>query len=477
MPPPRSPEEFAQMADRVSRQTGVPLEEVVSALQAELAAPSRPSFRERFRETALTIRRRLAAELPPIRLLPGLPPMTLPSPIPRKFLATALTPETPEALVRDVALMATGFGPLAKVPALAGAALRIGAPTLAAGGTAAVTGGEPGKAAGEALLLAGGGEALRLGGEQVLRGGRAISQLVRRQRIASVKDAADLGRTINETVEAFPTLRTSEDLLRLRDRRVGLHALGQSFDRMEAAVTQALGGANREISAPTLASASPQAQRRLAAIMNQLGLTDPSQIPPQMRPQLDQLPISEAFGLLKVLKARGRKAPVDVLGRPAREVARAAERELRDAITDPALVELYDKTVAEYGRGIGILELLEESKVVGSAAEGARTTLQALQNFLVENIENFSPTVFPKLWQAAARGAPIGSADVPPAAIRVFLPGLSRMLPGGAVNIPLLPSRFVGRSPVPPVPTPFLPSGAMTLPLATTFGREGESPP
>lgn len=432
----------------------------------ETPAPPAPSFREKFQGAMQSVSdplgRGIGAGFETLTGGRGTPSFLPPGTIERgagKFIAESVIPQTPE----QAALMALFAIPgLQAVPGLATVGKTVGKatstmprmltmPPVVGAGTAAATGGDVGDVAlgaGQGVM-AGGMAATTRGMQKGVRVFRMHETQAAQERVT----AREAPKILDAIMEDVPALRPGivgrspgESLILLRDPANSRRVLSRAFAATEQQIAQAV----PVIDLPQLGMAV-----RGQALAGQ-GLS-PQQI--AGNPQITQFSTAEAFEALRRVAADARRAQRGShQAFSLKQLDHAVDAEFRQALVAQGrqdLADLWKATSTEYRKGLGIGRLLEEMGATPGTSRRAIFDPDRLRQVLMENVEDFPPSVYPELYKAAFPGVEYGAGDVAKTigGQRVFFPG-GGPIAGGAINLPkfLLRER-VGITPPPPTPT------------------------
>lgn len=338
-------------------------------------------------------------------------------------------------------------------------------------GTEALTGGYP--AVGAALGL------IPPVVTAVTHGGQTIAGL-KRSRVTLERDFAqsqvDAARAIAGAGADVPALApvlarpsSAQALLLVRDPKVGLARLRGLFGRTEQAIAAS---GIQTLDLPELAIAT-----RGQALIQQ-GLVGGNTTPLQMLQQ-GNIPTAftpqEAMDALRQLAYNARKAPYGTPGFAVRELDRTADAEFRQALVTqgqrPDLARLFLQASVQYRKGLSLLRLLEEAQASPGHPQRVLFDADKMRATLVQNIEEYPPSLFPHLWRQLNLNAEIGSQSITQTlgGERVLLPMLAGT--GTSLSLPKLQFRNPVGTPAPYAPYPPYPAA---LGSAATTGIAAE---
>lgn len=302
-------------------------------------------------------------------------------------------------------------------PKLAQTAGLTGVGALASG----ATGGDPYKGAGEGLTAGTMG---------------AIFKSFSDRAMQKKNDALNFGKAIVQEVpwlkDLVPTTKATGGgeigpLLAVRSAledggMQGQRLLSQRFEPVKEKIFAAI-GPDTPIEVPALDTSS--ATRILKNLGNQTtgGRIDAStaqfvyeQAKKQGMFQSSSMTIGRAFDELLKAKALANNAPDGATGWTARERARSIQEQINALVQEhggPELLAEYKDAMRQYGKGMAIIDLLNNDKtgIFKLSGSGGQLEIKKLQEYIANHLDEYGPKRFPALNQAATRGAPLGSGD------------------------------------------------------------------
>lgn len=373
------------------------------------------------------------------------------------------------AMVRDPAQLAAlgtsalagrfvpGSGPMASI-------LRAALPGAVAGATAAATGGDvPTETA---LGFGGGllGEAVR-GGAAVVRGVRAAGAGAAARREAQLAGRAGLVRPAGQTAEGL-----TESLL----GGVGRAQARAALDLTETGVRKAFGGGQKMISSAQI----PE----LAALDGLPGVRKVRMQTRQGAPvTVFTTTVDDLLDAMKQLNAGARMTTTGgkelAPGFDTRELARTIEAKFANLIPDPAARQAWFTAQRQFAQTEALVKFFTATNPVKGTPQGPRLDFTALQEGLTKRVPGSStrrPVTFAEelrrvglgdFVEGVTQGAPLGAADMPLEAIRLFASppamrgGSSALRTGFPVTPPFLVP--AGQRPLPTAP--FAIGGQLTV--------------
>jgi len=322
--------------------------------------------------------------------------------------AEVVIPETPEGLAAEGALIGASLIPGAQagtIPALSarimsrltGPGTRLAARVLGPPAAAITTAEALDRPKGPALVTGLMSSLTETFGPLFRVGKGAVQKFTTKSKIikTGVEDSIKMGPAVVKDVNAFKQILKGgrSDLIDLLNPNKGLKVLKEQFQATDDAIIKAFKGEKITFTRPVGTATGSFSQSA-----------------------------KDTLALLKTQKAVARKAPKDADGFALREQVRKFEGEVRGALdSKPGLLKKYDNAVADFDKGLDILDIFEESGAVIPSAQGAFLQQGVLADFLNKNIKRFPPEKFPSIWSAATRGRGVGFTDISEEiAVRLF---------------------------------------------------------